>query len=34
MPQSGRYTAVLDKIKGRGTADISLEELKNQTKAG
>lgn len=34
MPQSGRYTAFSDKIKDRGTDDISLKELKNQTKAG
>lgn len=34
MPQPGRYTAVPDKIKDRGTDDISLEELKNQTEAG
>lgn len=27
MPQSGSYTAVVDKIKGRGTDDFSLEEL-------
>lgn len=32
MPQSGSYTAVVDKIKGRGTDDISLEELSTKLK--
>lgn len=32
LPQSGRYTVVLDKVKGRD--GISLEELKNHMKTG
>lgn len=32
MPQSGSYTAAVDKIKGRGTDDISLEELSTELK--
>lgn len=32
MPQSGGYIAAVDKIKGRGTDDISLEELSTKLK--
>lgn len=32
MPQLGSYTAVVDEIKGRGTDDISLEELSTKLK--